>query len=113
MPIENRNKTNVWGTSELVAFFTSDNKYCGVKTKNHDYHLFRCSDGRLLCQLDHKYFEFAFSMGAGGFMVAIGLIDIMSRKACPWSIEALIHFSRDDLHLFKTDMIFDRKKENQ
>ena len=33
MPIENRNTTNQWNTSELIAFFTADNKYCGVKTR--------------------------------------------------------------------------------
>ena len=34
MPIEHRNKTNEWETNELMAFFTIDNKYCGIKTKD-------------------------------------------------------------------------------
>ena len=37
MPIENRNKTSQWDTNELMAFFTVDNDYCGVKTKDLDY----------------------------------------------------------------------------
>jgi len=104
MPIENRNKTNEWETNELMAFFTIDNEYCGVKTRDQDYQLFRCQDGRLVCNLKHDYFEFAFSLGTGGFIVAVGLIDIVSRKCSPWSIKSLIHFARHDMHLFVCDM---------
>ena len=103
MPIEHRNKTNEWETNELMAFFTIDNKYCGIKTKDQDYQLFRCEDGRLVCNLRHNYFEFAFSLGAGGFIVAVGLIDLVSRKCTPWSIKGLIHFARHDMHLLRID----------
>ena len=87
-----------------MAFFTIDNEYCGVKTKDQDYQLFRCRDGRLVCNLTNDYFEFAFSMGTGGFIVAVGMIDIVTRKCSPWSIKGLIHFARNDMHLFVCDM---------
>ena len=104
MPTSNRSKKNMMGTSNLMAFFTVDNKFCGVKTKTLDYQLFRCSDGHLVCTLDHRYLEFAFSLGAGGVLVVVGIIDLMTRKCAPWSIIALMAFTRDDLTLAHGDL---------
>jgi hypothetical protein len=36
--------------------------------------------------------------------VAVGMIDIVTRKCSPWSIKGLIHFARNDMHLFVCDM---------
>ena len=46
-------------------------------------------------------------------MVAVGLIDILARKCAPWSIKALIHFSRDDLHLFRQDTNYNLTEEDK
>jgi hypothetical protein len=42
-------------------------------------------------------------------MQALGIIDVRSRTCLPWKLEALVHFSRDDIHLFSDDVLKDKK----
>jgi len=67
----------------------------------------------MLCSLYNDCIDIAFTMGAGGFLVAVGIIDFVTRTCAPWSIKALIHFCRHDLHLFETDLKVDEKQDVQ
>ena len=44
-------------------------------------------------------------------MSAVGIIDIQTRTCMPWSIKALIQYSRHDLHLFEKDLQVDESVE--
>jgi hypothetical protein len=61
--------------------------------------------------LDSKYFTPALSKGQGGSTVCTGIVDELSRKCLPFSIKALIHFSRDRLHLFTEDLFLDERTD--
>ena len=93
-----------WDTDEIIVFFTRDNKYCGMKKQNLDYDLFRTYDGHFVGILDHRHIELAFSFGMGGFLVVVGIIDILTGKCAPWCIKALLNFSEGGLMLNKNDI---------
>lgn len=94
----------------LFAFFTVDSKFVGIKTNGGNFNLYRVENGKLMCSLNFEYIDFAMTLGRGGFMQAMGIIDVKSRNCSPWTLEALVHFSRDDLHLFSSYVLEDRKK---
>ena len=51
------------------------------------------------------------TMGAGGFLVAVGILDLMSRKCMRWSIKACMHMTHDFLHIRETDISLKPIKE--
>ena len=88
----------------FYAFFTSDSRFVGLKDEAGNYRLFRSRDGSAVCCLNSYHTDFTFSFGVGGFRVATGMIDAVTRKCMPWGIKALVNFSKDALHLFKQDL---------
>lgn len=65
-----------------------------------------------MCTLNFEDTDILFSKSQGGFLQAIGLIDIRARKCFPWSIKACLHFSRSDIHIFREDVV-DKKEEEE
>lgn len=99
MPKSLMNTKSVFKGRKFV-FFTPDLKYVGIKTNAGYYSLFRIKNCKLICNLKFDYCDFALTLGHGGFMTALGIIDVRTRTCLPWSLEALLHFSRDDIHIF-------------
>jgi len=89
LPVSSRNYTDLQNTTQLFSFFTSDNNFLGIKTTPNDYKLFKLN-GKLLCTLHSNYCDLALTMGGGGLITAVGIIDKKSRTCAPWSIKALI-----------------------
>jgi hypothetical protein len=54
-------------------------------------------------KFDPAYFVPALQRGCGGSSVCVGIVDKISRKTMPYSLNALIHLSMGKLHLFNTD----------
>ena len=87
MPKSLMNTRSVFKGQKFV-FFTSDFKYVGIKT-NADagyYSLYRINNSKLICNLRYDYCDFALTLGHGGFMVALGIIDVRTRTCLPWSL---------------------------
>jgi len=104
MSASDQNRRRTLEENRLLAFYTKDNKYVGLKTAQNNYKIFRLEDGQQMCTIDSADTEICFSLSSGGFITAIGLIDIRTRQCHPWSIESCLHFSRNDIHLFASDV---------
>ena len=86
------------------VFFSTDSQFIGVKTKNNNYRIFKSKNGHLLCKIPIDYQDLSLSYGAGGFCVALAILDLASRKCMRFSAEACLHMCHGSIHLFEDDL---------